>query len=480
MRATFLGFEIARKALNASQKGLDVVSQNISNANTEGYTRQRVELSAEPFLRGSYLYSNSTTADVGLGVKVDRISHVRDKVLDYKYRKENAINNTWNTCLRGLKDIESVIDEYSKDGLNTSVMNLLEKLHTFSSNTSNIEYASLVRSAAQTVAQTLNKYSEQLYELEQQQYEELGIIIEDVNQLLEKISSLNTQIKGAMVAGYNPNELMDTRNMHLDTLSGYLNIYVENHDDGSVSVKCGDVYLVHGKEYNEISLAEGYPVSLKQEDGSDFVVSNGQIFGHLQMLNGNGVFATGGESDFQGIPYYKNSLDMFAQKLAEVFNELNKVDGAEKPLFSGDESGNITASTIGISKEWLMDAMYITTSTLEGAPSGANDNIVKMIQALNDTHTITPAFKGSFVDFVTSLNGDIAMDVRYYEDMAETSDIVLMTVDEQRESVSGVSLNEETINMIRFQKSYSAAARIMTALDEALDILVNRMGVVGR
>jgi flagellar hook-associated protein 1 FlgK len=479
MRATFLGFEIARKALNASQKGLDVVTQNISNANTEGYTRQRVDLSSVPSERGTYLYSNSTTSDVGMGVNVDRISQVRDKVLDYKYRKENAINNTWNTSLSGLRDIENIIDEYDKDGLSTSLMNFYEKLHTFSSNTSNIEYASLLRTSAQTVAQTLNKYSEQLRELEQLNIEELDIVVKDVNELLDKISKINTEIKGAKVAGYTPNELLDTRNSYLDRLSGYVNIYVENHDDGTVSIKSGEVYLIQGQNVNNISVESGYPVNILNSDGSEFVTSNGQIFAHLQLLNGNGVYASSTESEFQGIPYYKNSLDNFAQKFAEIYNSLNEQGGVPKPLFVGDSSGNITASTIGISQEWLSDAMYIT-ATQEDTVAGANDNIIRMIQAMDNKYTISSAFTGSFMDFITSLNGDIAMDVKYYNDMAETSDIVLLSVDEQRESVSGVSLNEESINMIRFQKSYSAAARVMTALDQALDTLINHMGIVGR
>jgi flagellar hook-associated protein 1 FlgK len=480
MRATFLGFEIVRKALNASQKGLDVVTQNISNANTEGYTRQRVDLSAVPSERGSFLYSNSTTADVGMGVNVDRISQARDKVLDYKYRKENAINNTWNTTLAGLRDIANIIDEYDKDGLNSALLSFLEKLHTFSGNTANIEYASLLRTSAQTVAQTLNKYAEQLNELENLQLEELKIVVKDVNQLLDKINKINTEIKSAMVAGYTPNELLDTRNMYLDKLSGYLNIYVENNDDGTVFVKTGDVYLIHGQTVNSIEVNPGYPVVLSDSNGNEFIVSNGQLFAHLQLLNGNGVYASGNESEVQGIQYYKTSLDMFAQRFAEVFNSLNEQNGTPKPLFVGDSFGNITASTISISQDWLSDAMYITASTQENPVAGANDNIIRMIQAMDADHVISPAFTGSFIDFVTSLNGDIAMDVRYYQDMAETSDIVLLSVDEQRESVSGVSLNEESINMIRFQKSYSAAARIMTALDQMLDTLINHMGIAGR
>ena len=205
MRASFLGFEIARKALIASQKGIDVVSQNISNVYTEGYTRQKVVLSSVPSERGSYFYSNSTTADVGLGVNVDEIAQVRDKILDFKFRKENAINNTWNTCLSGLRDIENIIDEYSTDGLAAEIQNFYGKLQDYSSNTSSVESAGLLRTAAKTVAQPLNKYSKQLDQISEIRTDQLKIVVSDLIELVNKISIIRAEFKSSFVAGYNPN-----------------------------------------------------------------------------------------------------------------------------------------------------------------------------------------------------------------------------------------------------------------------------------
>lgn len=481
MRASFLGFEIARKALIASQKGIDVVSQNISNVNTEGYTRQKVVLSSVPSERGSYFYSNSTTADVGLGVNVDEIAQVRDKILDFKFRKENAINNTWNTCLSGLRDIGNIIDEYSTDGLAAEIRNFYGKLQDYSSNTSSVESAGLLRTAAKTVAQTLNKYSKQLDQISEIRTEQLKIVVSDLNELVNKISKISAEIKSSIVAGYNPNELLDVRNTYLDRLSGYTNIVVENLDDGRIAIKSGEVYLLTAdQQINEISIGSGEPITLYNSDSSEYVITNGEIFAQLQILNGKGVYAAAGESQFQGVPYYKQSLDYFAQRFAEVYNNLNSAGGVDKPLFVGDGTGVITAENISISLDWLSDAKYITSTTATPPVEGANDNIVRMIQAFEDDYVFSPAFEGSFLEYVSSLNGNIAMDVEYYRDMAETSDYVLDSAAEQRESVSGVNIDEEAINMIKFEKSYSAAARIMTVLDEMLDIIINKMGIIGR
>ena len=103
-----------------------------------------------------------------------------------------------------------------------------------------------------------------------------------------------------------------------------------------------------------------------------------------------------------------------------------------------------------------------------------------MINSMKSENDITPVFKGTFGDFTTSLMSDIAVDVSYSKDMTRNSNLVLSSIIDQRQSVTGVSLDEEAVNMIRYQKSYSAAARLMTTLDETLDVLINRTGIVGR
>ena len=178
-------------------------------------------------------------------------------------------------------------------------------------------------------------------------------------------------------------------------------------------------------------------------------------------------------------PYYKQSLDYFAQRFAEVYNNLNSAGGVDKPLFVGTARALLRQKYLNFAR-LAVHAKYITSTTATPPVEGANDNIVRMIQAFEDDYVFSPAFEGSFLEYVSSRIGNIAMDVEYYRDMAETSDYVLDSAAEQRESVSGVNIDEEAINMIKFEKSYSAAARIMTVLDEMLDIIINKMGIIGR
>jgi flagellar hook-associated protein 1 FlgK len=140
----------------------------------------------------------------------------------------------------------------------------------------------------------------------------------------------------------------------------------------------------------------------------------------------------------------------------------------------------ITASNITISQAWLSDAKYITASTKTPAGSGDNDNIYKMIAALDNKQTISSNFTGTFNQFANSLMNDIFVDTSYYKDIASSSSIKLNSVMDSRESVSGVSINDEAANMMKYQKAFEASSRIMTVLDEALDTIINKMGIVGR
>ncbi|OJU14289.1 MAG: flagellar hook-associated protein FlgK, partial [Clostridiales bacterium 43-6] len=242
MRSTFFGFEIARKALNASQKGLDVTGQNISNINTEGYTRQRVDLTASGPVGGASLFADTLTIPVGQGVDITGISQIRNIYLDSVYYRENAQNNTIDSGLNGLREIENIIDEVSTDGLGKALSGFYQSLQTLSVDSANPAYASLLRSAAQKVTQIINNYANQLSDIESGHVDSLVMAASDINSLINKIEGLNGQIKLEQLRGNSPGELLDIRNNYLDKLSSYISISTEMKADGTVSVKSGGMY----------------------------------------------------------------------------------------------------------------------------------------------------------------------------------------------------------------------------------------------
>ncbi len=483
MRATFYGFESVRKGLLASQVALDVTSQNVSNVNTEGYTRQTVDLTSMN-LTGTSRYAR-TLGDVGVGqgVNVSGINQSRDQFLDARYRKENAQYGMWNTGLSIMTDVENVLDEVSTDGLNARLTDVYKQLQSFSLNAESIEYASNFRSSAQKLVEVFNQYSKRLDDIYNEHVYNAGTEVTTVNQIIDKIAELNTQIKHGYVQGVQPNELLDARNLQLDKLAGLIGSGYEYSEDGQVSVKLGDTYLLDAKNDNAketLSLdSSGYPVSVTLSDGSTADVTGGSLAGYLSGLNGKGVFAEAGEDSSRGIQYFRQSIDELARIFADTFNDLNDDTGAKNLFVYNDSSGEINAGNISISDEWLKDAMYITRS-ISSSGEGSNDNLLRMLGSMEEKKDITPYFKGTFEEYMASVMGDMSIEVEFKKDMKNTSESVLTTVSNQRESVMGVSIDEEGINMVKYQNAYNAAARLMTAMDEMLEKMINEMGLVGR
>ena len=475
MGSTFSSLEIARSAVIASQIALDVTGQNIANVNTEDYTRQSADLVSVNYNMGIYKFAQTLSSNTGQGVSVAKISQMRDTLLDIKVRDANSEYNTTNTILSGLSDIESVFDETSTDGLNAMLGEFYSQLEELSNNVGDVEYSSMVRSAAEKVTQVLNQYANQLSQVRDEQMASLEITVDDINTTVSKLNEINAQIKDQTVRGSVSNELLDMRNSYLDTLSGYMNIDVTAQIDGTVKVtSTGDIDVLD----STFSISSsGDQVTIQRTDSSAstvaFTPEKGEVAGYLDILNGAGTYAETGENDSTGLLYYERAIDSFAAAFAGTFNGINTLDPASPAnLFTGT-----TAADISISDQWYDDAEYIVV-----ADTGTNDNVIKMINAMEEDvdTTLYPGVTGTFEDYSGTLMNDIAVDVGYYTDINDMNEAILTSATNQRESIMGVSVDEETINLTSYQRAYQAAARLMTVLDENLDTLINNMGIVGR
>lgn len=514
MIPTFMAYQTAGRAMSASRAKIDATGNNIANVNTPGYTRQRVDLNSisSSGYTEKYTMARNTT---GFGVEVQRISQIRDPFLDIRFRNQNAENGTFDTLLSGLSDLENIYDEADTEGLQSELSNFQKQLQIFSQTPTSKDIALIVRTAAQKVTQILNVYSRQTQEVRQQQIYDLdNVVIENnFNAKVKSIADLNLQIRNEHLHGNNPNELLDQRNVLIDELSGLVNIKVnavpekvsetltiENlHISIYDSTTSRYIGIVNNGQYNKLSVVDTnnkvevrMSSSFGEFDGQDISahLSEGAIKGHLDLINGKGSYADSlsGENTFRGTLHYQNVIDTLAKNFASVFNDLN-TDAANtiKPLFVASEGTSITAGNIRISDEWLSDSAYITT-TLSGN-GGEGDNILRMTAKMNADVAFSkdPAdpssqvfFTGTFAEYTSGLIAELALDVELNYNFAETSSSVLLNLSFSRESISGVSLDEEGINLMAYQKSYQAAARYFTALDEAVDIIINRMGLVGR
>ncbi len=317
--------------------------------------------------------------------------------------------------------------------------------------------------------------------------------------LLNQLKNLNNNIN----ISYEPVDISGKTvdRLKIDLKADGNTVNLLNHTDQSTLAISGN-----GRELT-ITAADGITTTNIENKllGTDVFsqLTSGSLKGNLEFLNSSGAF-DGSDSAFRGIGYYEKMLDVMANTLATTFNDLNNADlpAGTLPedlhnLFGSTDGGEITAKNICVASGWANSDYKITTSVPEaGSETGsdANDNVLRMIDALkkdqdfmydiNDTPSDTTddksMFTGSFHSFVSNLNTTLGIDIKSVSTLLDNYVSVSNEIADAKSSISSVSLDEEGMNMLKYQKSYAAAARFMTTIDEALDTLINRMGSVGR
>lgn len=508
MRSSFLGFEAAKRSIHVSQKALDVTFNNISNRDTKGYTRQRLDLASVNVGTAGVKW-NSTTAKLSLagqGVVGIGVAQLRDSYIDKRYRDNIAIQVESAKMSEVLSEVEDILDNIETDGLKATLEDFENKLHNYSAERPDSEdIASVVRNAAQSIAQMLKSYDTKLNKLHQDQIDELGIKVENFNSILEKIALLNEQIKVEYtrnygnnqyssimnVSSYGPNELIDARNLLLDDLAKYANIHVEEQGDGSVTVKVGNTTAVDGKKITRLVMRDydQFEAAVLMFDNGDRLdIASGELRSYENLINGAGVYASGNETFEYGIPYYRYVIDQFAQTFADTLNTANGADlNPERKLFDSD-SGIIKAGTIKVSDSWMSNASMIAQVADEDGnyslqPNLQNSNIAKLISAINKKDTafgINGDFTGDMHEYIAFYSNRLYQQIDYVNSQYDSAETTVISLLESRDSLSAVDLEEEGINMLNYQKWFNASSRMMTTLDEALDTIINSMGLVGR
>lgn len=517
MRSSFLGLEVSKRSIQISQKALDITSSNLSNIETAGYTRQRLDLNSTYLsVTGKYSTHLAKLSLSGQGVNSYGVSQIRDPYIDKRYREYTALVAE-NDIKHGIsQDIENVLDDIDNTGLIKGLEDLKTALNKYAADSpSSKELSSVVRNEAYSVCRLLNSYSTQLSNLLEENKIELQNSVADVNMLIDKISQYNGVIVGeynitaadliyngqSVSSAYGPNELIDERNLLIDELSNYANISVIENNDGSVKITMDGTMVVDGTDTQHLVMKDydDYGAAVLKFTNGDVVdFESGDIKAYMDMLNGNGSYQNYYQNGEYGIPYYISTLDAFAQSFAKVMNETNGCTDIDtsRALFGSsedvyDENGNvieraiITAANIRISDEWMND------STMVGQNYDAiNDkwtlsldstNVNKLVLAMDMDISVGRAaeFKGSIYDYCLFVDNRFAENVSFYKDQYDLASANANALLDERASISGVSETEEGINMLTYQKWFNASSRMLTTLDECLDRVINNMGRVG-
>ena len=245
LRATFAGFSTAISAMQASQKRLDITGQNLSNMNTVGYTRQTLETSSLNYTNPVSKYMSANDLTVGFGVSMDRISQVRDPYLDAQYRTQMTKASYSDAIQVSLDSLADVLDESTINGISKAFNDIQATLVNMQDGSKGVDpvYESELRSRMQALTNLLNEAAEHIARAEQSEFERLdgtgyseNGAEQEVNDILRQIGDLNVQIKRNQILGQPSLELMDERNLLLDTLSSYIPIEVSYFKEDRKSV----------------------------------------------------------------------------------------------------------------------------------------------------------------------------------------------------------------------------------------------------
>jgi flagellar hook-associated protein 1 len=451
----YSGLQTALSGLEAAQAAIDTTGQNIANANTPGYTRQSVNMTErDPLTIQSLSNVTGAGSQLGLGVDITSIGRIRDQFLDIQYRGQNTQTSGDNTSSTLLGQVQAALNEPSSSGLSGALTQFWSAFNSLASSPTNQGALQAVLGAGQTVATGLNTLSNELTTLESQvsgQYGSLtdpntGPIATDANQ----IAALNTQIAQAQVNGLNPNTLLDQRDQLIDDLSQYSNVNVTTQPNGMVNVSFGNAAkAAAGGTTDATPLVNGGTVDLTDNLTDANLSGSGGTVGALLGL-------------------YDSSTG--AGKIADYLTTLG---GVTNNLVTSVNSAIAGADSAGATAPPFFDPTGTTAATIAVNPALSSAS-APYTQAEAQA---AGALRGGSADqsyntFVTQIGSD----VKSTQNAQQTAQSLLTAISNQRQSVSGVSLDEEMTNLITYQQAYQASARVMNAINETLNTLINQVG----
>lgn len=553
MSSSFLGLNIALSGLFANQRALSVTSHNISNANTEGYSRQRMDMTQ---FRPDTIPGLGT---LGVGVDVTAVEQIRDEYIDYKLRDETSTLGEWEARADTLSQIEGIFNEPSDSSITQLMEDFYSAIQELSKNPENLTARTLVRQNSIALSDGINRMSTSLKDLQSDLNFEFNNAVNDINRIAEEIVSMNKIIYESELGGNGKNnDVRDQRNVLIDELSEFVEVDYYEDENNRFHLSIGGHLLVSHfradslevtKRTSEDKLNENDSDDLYEvrwADGNKLTTGAGRLKGLKDMRDNS-------EGDLKGIPYYVNQLDNFVDTFSAEINRIHQegygLDGSTGVAFftingmstaefedylrteglNGDPGVDVTSAVLdGVTDDMdyeersekirsniesvlavneayndktvrlvgnqylvvdkiksddlsiasdLSDLNKLASAETEDEKPGDGRN---MLNLLNTRHDIDMFDWGAPEDFVKSLVSNLGVDTDQANNVVSNQKLLVNNFTINRESVSGVSLDEEMTNMIKFQNAYNANARMTNVFDEMLDLVVNRLGTVGR
>jgi flagellar hook-associated protein 1 FlgK len=474
MAGAFSSINTALSALRYQQSALDIASTNIANASTDGYVRRRVVGETVGAAAAPAVWSRSN--EIGSGVQSSGVQRMVDPLLDARVRREHGRQTYLDTKAAAMSRVETGINEPSTTGVAKAIDTFRTSLDDLNNAPNSDAARSQVLANANGVADAFNTQSRNLQDEMGDQRARVVATVQEINTVAQQLADTNRSISASSGGGSDTATLMDTRDQLALRLSELTGATATPQADGTMDITLGGASLVSGRDAATLEVsagiaadgtADGSPVafSLTQPDGSvndPVVPSGGRLAASVELID-------------HVLPDYAADLDALVEQFTKAFNDAHALgfDASGAPggeFFHSSDPDDLAGSLRVV----VTDRSKIAVSSIGTAPPAAPvpNNDTGNAAKLADSITIQDGYQR----LVNGFGSDVASIQR----LAANQSTMTTQVDAAREQQTGVSLDEESVNMLMAQRSYEAAARVMTTVDEMLDTLINRTGLVGR
>lgn len=465
MPSPFHGIETASRALRAFQRAMDVTGHNIANANTRGYTRQTVDMETSPYIS----YWQNGQRSLGTGVNIGSINRVRDLFLESRLQAAMSQGNTYSTVAAEVGGILSLMNEPGPDGITSALGKFFDGWSGAASNPNDPAFKLQLQQAANTLTSRIRNTYTQLQSSSTNIVAEIQSGITQVNNLAQRIADLNVQIREQLATGGQPNDLLDTRDQAVRDLSQLVNINVNQNQDGTVNIVSSEFTLV------DTAGARQMPTNVDTATGS---ITGWLVPIHVRSGKLAGLMQSAG--------FYSRemtNLDTLANNLRSQINSVHQLgmnqNGNTGVNFFNDAVPQTGAADFALSSAVAADYKEISLGIADnsgGSPAyWAGESGLALTIANLRTSSVPGLGNRGFVDFHKDNVSRLGSEQSYFSAAMDTQDSMVGQIEEQQQSVSGVSLDDEMANLLRFQRSYQAAAKLLTIFDQVTEDLIGML-----
>lgn len=473
---------IGLSGLNVSKKSLSTASHNIANANTEGFSRQRtLQQTKTPINYGSLI--------LGTGSKIKTVERVHDQFLEKKLRKSLTEHNFDKERTFQLDQIESVFNEIDAEGFSNVLNNFFNSFRELSKSPDDETIRSLVRDSAALVVKDIRKTKEALNGLQDSMSRRLEGAVQDINLIIEQVASLNGKIREIENGAGETGDLRDQRDLLVKNLSEFFELSTYVDDDGQYAVQAEGVgTLVSGVTYQALATQRSSDSSAHHEGGAEIYFKARPSFKISHLFQPGKLKAILSSRDNE-LKKLQETVDDLAYDIANTVNAIHKrghvikkdnIDATGRQIanvkttgidfFEAPTERYRAAETIELHLDIKEDLRNIATAL---APNSPGDNRISIALSKLQYAKVLDNDSATFEENYLKAIGGIGLETKKSRMKQEQSYGILAQNTSMKERVSGVSIDEETADMMKFQHAYDASARVMSVAESMFDTVLN-------